>query len=778
MREQTQTMRQAAEQTENSASGWDKRAVIESSIALAAGVMAANAAITGGLAPFGVALSAVEHKNRTPVTVGACIGYMFTFTSLGTLKYVLSMGLLITLQWIFSSGKLFRGLRIPAQLELAVSLGAPSLILARVGRGTIYDFMLAVSEVLLACCAAYFFTRTAAVLGSSLTNARQSDVTAVVISFCIAVIGLLHVNILGVCVGRVLAAFVIFVAVHAAREAGGAIAGVTAGIAVSALGGNNSYFMITYGFGGLLAGVFAPLGRVASILAMFTVHLFTLLSLGYVNSWFTLVEIILAGGLSLLVGARAQERLGLGSAASDAVGSDSYRSMLGGQLSHMSQALRDVAETTRSVNDKLAKLVDGDPASIYHSAAQRVCKSCGQNALCWQKRYNDTCSVMNGALNVLRQNGAVTPGELPEDFALECRNPDELCAMLNKQFLEYTSRETMKRKARQVRGVVTDQFEGMALMIDAMGQELGRLSAQDDAAAARVRDYLKKQTIVAQGLICAVDKQSNMTLEFTMPSYKLSRLDMVELTLRMGELCEREFDLPARYEREGSGVVTLSFWEKAVYVVKWGATQLGNTDSASKLCGDSYSYVDGRGGRVNLILSDGMGSGGAAAVDSTMTAELFRRLLEAGVSMEAGLKLVNSALLVKSGDESLATIDLIGIDLYTGRVDFYKAGAAPTFIRKSGKGGYVQSRSLPVGILNGVSFEKNSLTLREGDWIVMVTDGAVAAGYEWILSDLEHYGGSDPKALSRKLATEAQRRRSDNHQDDITVIAVLLEKGV
>lgn len=113
-----------------------------------------------------------------------------------------------------------------------------------------------------------------------------------------------------------------------------------------------------------------------------------------------------------------------------------------------------------------------------------------------------------------------------------------------------------------------------------------------------------------------------------------------------------------------------------------GATQLGNSES--KLCGDSFCYVDGQNGRVNVILSDGMGSGGAAAVDSTMTAELLRRLIEAGVSLDAALKLVNSALLVKSGDESLSTIDIVGVDLYTGCVDFYKAGAAPTFCASRG----------------------------------------------------------------------------------------------
>ena len=379
-------------------------------------------------------------------------------------------------------------------------------------------------------------------------------------------------------------------------------------------------------------------------------------------------------------------------------------------------------------------------------------------------------------LGILRRGEALAPERFPDHFRKACLRLDELCRQMNLLFAEFTARENVRRKVNQVRGVVTDQFEGMALMIDAMGGELDALAAQDDLTAGKVREYLQSLTVYPDLVICTVDGGANMTLEVTFPAYKLSRLETAELTVRLSEICGREFDLPARSGNPEKGAITLTFTEKAAYTVKWGASQLGNSES--RLCGDSYSYVDGRGGRVNFILSDGMGSGGAAAVDSTMTAELLKRLIEAGVSLDAALKLVNSALLVKSGDESLATIDITGVDLYTGRADFYKAGAAPTFLRKSGKAGYVESSSLPVGILGGVSFEKNTVTLREGDLIVMVSDGAVAGGYEWLLSDLEHYEGDDPKQLSDQVVAEAKRRRLDGREDDITAIAIFLEKGI
>ena len=63
-----------------------------------------------------------------------------------------------------------------------------------------------------------------------------------------------------------------------------------------------------------------------------------------------------------------------------------------------------------------------------------------------------------------------------------------------------------------------------------------------------------------------------------------------------------------------------------------------------------------------------------------MTCNFVLKLLKAGFGFDAALKLINSALLVKAGDESLATLDIGCIDLYTGNAEFLKAGAACSFV--------------------------------------------------------------------------------------------------
>jgi len=77
--------------------------------------------------------------------------------------------------------------------------------------------------------------------------------------------------------------------------------------------------------------------------------------------------------------------------------------------------------------------------------------------------------------------------------------------------------------------------------------------------------------------------------------------------------------------------------------------------------------------------------------------------------------------------------------------------------------------------LGGVSFEKSTLTLKEGDWLVMMSDGATAAGVDWIAQELEAYQGDDPAELAQKLTRAARLRRTDGRRDDITVICAVME---
>ena len=56
--------------------------------------------------------------------------------------------------------------------------------------------------------------------------------------------------------------------------------------------------------------------------------------------------------------------------------------------------------------------------------------------------------------------------------------------------------------------------------------------------------------------------------------------------------------------------------------------------------------------------------------------------------------------------------------------------------------------------------------------MVLVSDGAVACGDEWLCQEVEQWKGKVPQELAEKIVSQAIARRDDGHDDDITALVV------
>jgi stage II sporulation protein E len=196
--------------------------------------------------------------------------------------------------------------------------------------------------------------------------------------------------------------------------------------------------------------------------------------------------------------------------------------------------------------------------------------------------------------------------------------------------------------------------------------------------------------------------------------------------------------------------------------------------------GDSYVGTALGQNRYLLALSDGMGVGRGAAIESKQCVKLLQEILEAGFSTEVAINTVNSALLLRSPDESFATVDMALLDLTTGRAEFVKVGAAPSFIKRGAEVTVIKMPSVPVGIINKLEVEPEFRVLQPGDVIVMLTDGVWdlskgdADKERWLLDHLTREGASDPEEIAESLLARA-REISADAADDMTVLVARIE---
>ena len=179
------------------------------------------------------------------------------------------------------------------------------------------------------------------------------------------------------------------------------------------------------------------------------------------------------------------------------------------------------------------------------------------------------------------------------------------------------------------------------------------------------------------------------------------------------------------------------------------------------VCGDSVTSFETGGGLLCLLLSDGNGSGEEARRESAMTNRLLRQFLEAGITAEAALKTLNSALTLRCEETGgFSTIDLLTVDLHGGETAVYKYGAAPTYLKKGGNVRRITCGALPAGLRDqSLPPETTHFSMEEGAFLLMISDGVADMDQdEWLQNLLAGWEGNDPQMLAGLVLQEAEKR--------------------
>lgn len=213
----------------------------------------------------------------------------------------------------------------------------------------------------------------------------------------------------------------------------------------------------------------------------------------------------------------------------------------------------------------------------------------------------------------------------------------------------------------------------------------------------------------------------------------------------------------------------------ARFAYRAGVSRLHKTGSS--VSGDSYLIRPLEDGRLLVALSDGMGAGVPAALESRATVTLLERLMETGFGASLSIQTVNSILLLRSPEEKFATMDLAVFDLWQGQCELIKIGAAPSYIKSGTDVHEWRAPSVPAGILQQIDVESVQWQFASGDVLIMMSDGLLAArgGHStaWIQEFLASCPAAEPQVISESLLSHAL----DGQQevvDDMTVIVLQL----
>ncbi len=336
---------------------------------------------------------------------------------------------------------------------------------------------------------------------------------------------------------------------------------------------------------------------------------------------------------------------------------------------------------------------------------------------------------------------------------------------------EYIRREIVLEKTNQIRMVASDQFYSISGMLDDLAQEFDEAEIFDSNASAKIRRLLGDFDIFPSNISAIEDKFGRMRVEILV-SGNTKGLNNPKLKHEIGKICNRYFD--AGRITNFKNDTMLAFTERPSYQLCIGFAQ---HSAEGALCGDTVKIINDNKGHSILIISDGMGKGSRAALDGAMGAGLLSRLLNAGFGFDSSLKIINSALLVKSNDESLATLDIANIDLFTGKCEIFKAGAPASYIIKGNGITKCELTSMPAGILRGIEFAKRTAVLALGDSIILLSDGITDLGDEWLKGALKNIEGLSPQECADTILDYAIKCSDKGKMDDMSIIFAKLERN-
>lgn len=703
-------------------------------IILPAAFLLGRISLLGGLMPFGIALYAATlgmNVNRIIIAIAIFAG-------------MLSSGATIQLYTVVTAMLLFNAINIPFKKSAGSSLRVgiiafigvliPEMLLTYLQGFLTYDILKSLLNGFIIFALVFVFKNVIEVLASpakryTLTN---EEVLSIAIACALSVGGLGTWSIFGISPKNILCIIIILIFSYRTGAGNGAAIGVIVGTVISISTSSSPIIIASYAFCGLLSGILRNMGKIGCCLGVLMGNaLLTFYTNGSSEVLIYLYEIIISIFIFMLIPEKAMDAIvnkfdkGL-SARNDKKGYNTrIKDLTVKKLNKFSDAFGEMAKTFDEISETKTITENHDITAIFDRVADRVCKDCSLCTHCWEQNFCNTYQIMFKIVEKLDNKGWIEQNDIPKYFMDRCERIDDFVKAVNNVFELFKVDMIWRSKIGESRGLVSQQLKSMSKIISNLASELNTdISFKDDVENQIILE-LSRAGIRNVEAIVYENKfgKYEMTLSYKGCGGKRSCIGSVEKVV--SEVVGR------RMLKDGSecglntktNICTIKLVEEETFKVITGVARISKNDKY--VSGDNYTFINTGDGKYISALSDGMGTGHKACVQSKATISLIEQFMESGFDKDTTVKLINSILVLRSNDDSFATIDMSVVDLYEGEVEFVKVGAAPTFIKRSDFVETIRAASLPAGILSDVEVELIHKKVGNGDFVIMVSDGII-----------------------------------------------------
>ncbi len=607
------------------------------------------------------------------------------------------------------------------------------------------------------------------------TNGRVSVTGAN--SLCTAVLYVTGISVLfGVSagtfsLGRAVGIFVILAAGGRFGGAGGAIMGVltSLGAILGCTGGEQlselSRSMAVVGCAGLIGGLFSKRGKIFSAVSFTAVSLFLTMFMGKL-SWAAalMTDTLTAAALYSLI----PDRLYMKAVNSAVESRSAVTDYFARKISFGTNCFAKIGDSTDRASELLAEK-NSCRINISGTVCEKICGECRNRDFCCKSDENRIRAAFAPCEKLLLGKGFITVPELPRCIE-SCTKKAEIADLMNKLYSQDSALLRRSENHSRTREIFSEQLSSSVSFMDALGDIHSSGRIYDENLSERAGEIIRSCGGKDPNAAVFFDKGGNLFIS----CFYDGKLEVPpeDVTEKLSSLTDRDLEPPEFFSEAEH--VHACWHEPAAFEIEVGKAVLCGRENVS---GDSsVQFTDGFGS-VYFLIADGMGSGSRAALESSMACSLISKLIRAGADGATALRLVNSLLISKSADEVFTTADMLRIDLFTGKADFFKAGAAQSFVRTGGTVSAVENSSFPLGIIPSAEPKPFSIRLSDGDCAAVFSDGIPETSFpklrELLLSD----GYSPSRCADTVIELDRPEKGVFNDfSDDRTIIVLKLHK--
>lgn len=446
------------------------------------------------------------------------------------------------------------------------------------------------------------------------------------------------------------------------------------------------------------------------------------------------------------------------------------------QMDKFAASLEHLSKTFLNMEKYKGTLSKEELDDMFEKVTGKVCTGCDWKRECLGDRRARTYQMMYEILCTAEEYGAELNIELKRRLKRQCQMAPRFLRESLELFENAKQILFWNQRMIQAREGYARQLVSFAKMIQYTTRELDAGIFQDDYLEKRIKAALKKEDMKLLSAIFYMTAQGKYEVHLTLKATKGRVIFAKDVAHLVGK-CLGKSMIPRQGERlvVGEEYGTIACIEGAVFQTLQGVARIGK--NCSQISGDTFLMKDLPGGKKGIALSDGMGSGEEAFRDSTMVVEMLEELLEAGFPAETAIQLMNTALVIGREEVKFCTLDICLFDLYEGSCEFVKAGACTTFIKKGKEVEKIISTTLPVGVIQNIEIDKETMDLESGDFVIMVTDGVMDAlpvgdQEEKMMEFIRNEESVNPREFSRNILAEVLKCSGEMPLDDMTVMVI------